>query len=78
MFTFYIPKTQFSIGHKVTRGKLNRYRKSGEKKVILHQPSTLPFKATPAQVLGRDIRLLNISAYAQPAMKFVPRMLSVR
>jgi hypothetical protein len=39
-------------------------------------------------LFGRDIRLLNISAYAQPAMKsiphaqpaikFVPRMLSVR
>ncbi len=27
---------------------------------------------------GRDIRHLNISAYAQPAIKFVPRMLSVR
>jgi hypothetical protein len=28
--------------------------------------------------LGRDIRLLNISAYAQPAMKSIPRMLSQR
>jgi hypothetical protein len=27
---------------------------------------------------GRDIRLLNISAYAQPAMKSIPRMLSQR
>ena len=27
---------------------------------------------------GRDIRLLNISAYAQHAMKSVPRMLSMR
>jgi hypothetical protein len=26
---------------------------------------------------GRDIRLLNISAYAQPAMKSIPRMLSM-
>jgi hypothetical protein len=27
---------------------------------------------------GRDIRLLKISAYAQPAMKSIPRMLSQR
>ncbi len=27
---------------------------------------------------GRDIQLLNISAYAQPAMKSIPRMLSQR
>jgi hypothetical protein len=25
---------------------------------------------------GRDIQLLNISAYAQPVMKSIPRMLS--
>jgi hypothetical protein len=51
---------------------------------FLQKPKPYGFKGLYHEIFenripfGRDIRLLNISAHAQHAMKLVPRMLSMR